>query len=113
MMVGLWWLVPGKVLTAEPNWPQWRGPDGSGVSPEKDLPIVWSETENIASKTRIPGRGHSSPIAWEKWVLLTTSLEGPVVPGAKAPIHYINGQVHPLQKPSTVKRGLRVRRLLA
>src|SRR5690349_9631415 len=23
------------------DWPQWRGPDGTGVSTEKNLPIIW------------------------------------------------------------------------
>ena len=34
------------------NWPQWRGPDGSGISNEKNLPAVWTPTTNI--KWKIP-----------------------------------------------------------
>jgi len=51
------------------NWPQWRGPAGQGVSAETDLPSEWSTTENVAWKTAIPGRGHSSPIVWGDRVL--------------------------------------------
>jgi len=79
------------------NWPQWRGPNGLGISTEKNLPTEWSETQNIQWKTPIPGRGHSSPIIWGQKIFLTTALEGPLVPGAKAVGHIRAGQVfiHP------------------
>ncbi|HIE93623.1 MAG TPA: hypothetical protein EYQ83_12430, partial [Acidobacteria bacterium] len=50
--------------TADPEhfWGQWRGPDASGVAPHGDPPTLWSETENIAWKVEIPGRGSASPI---------------------------------------------------
>ena len=73
--------------TMAPNWPQWRGPDGQGISPERDLPTQWSPTRNILWKTPIPGHGYSSPIVWGKRVFLTAAIEGPVVPGAKAVRH--------------------------
>jgi outer membrane protein assembly factor BamB len=69
------------------NWPQWRGPAGLGVSVEKNLPTEWSATKNINWKTPIDGRGHSSPIVWGNRVFVTTAIEGPVVPGAKAVKH--------------------------
>ena len=34
-----------------------------GIAPESDLPITWSESENVAWKTALPGYGSSSPIA--------------------------------------------------
>ena len=79
------------------NWPQWRGPDGSGISNEKNLPAEWSPTKNIKWKTAIAGRGHSSPIVWGKYVFLTTAVEGEAVSGAKAAKHLIDGKewVHP------------------
>ncbi len=79
------------------NWPQWRGPGGTGISPEKNFPLVWSATENVKWRASIPGRGHSSPIVWGDKVFLTTSIEGPVVPGAGAVIHYRGTEeyVHP------------------
>jgi len=79
------------------NWPQWRGPQSRGVSEEKNLPDEWGPDKNIIWKTAIPGRGHSSPIVWGNKIFLTTSIEGEVVPGAKAVSHVRNGQVwvHP------------------
>ena len=79
------------------NWPQWRGIANSGVSAEKDLPTEWSATENVAWKTALPGRGHSSPVVWGNHVFLTTAVEGSAVEGHKPPLHKIEGQVfrHP------------------
>jgi hypothetical protein len=57
------------------DWPQWRGPRGDGSSLEKNLPTHWSATENIAWKTEIPGKGHSSPIVVGDKVFVTTCLE--------------------------------------
>jgi len=79
------------------NWPQWRGPDGSGISTEKNLPSEWSPTKNIKWKTPIDGRSHSSPIVWGKMIFLTTAIEGAEVPGAKAAKHMLGDKefVHP------------------
>lgn len=85
------------LIGAGPNWPQWRGPDGQGVSTETSLPTTWSATNRIAWKTAIPGRGHSSPIVWGSRVFLTTAIEGDPVPGHAAAKHVIEGQpyIHP------------------
>ena len=79
------------------NWPQWRGPSGQGISTEKNLPSEWTPTKNIKWKAPIAGRGHSSPIVWGNKVFLTTAVEGPVVPGAKAVTHMDDGKeyLHP------------------
>jgi outer membrane protein assembly factor BamB len=79
------------------NWPQWRGPDGSGISNEKNLPAEWTPTRNIKWKTSIAGRGHSSPIVWGNKIFLTTAIEGEVVAGAKAVKHMNEGRefLHP------------------
>jgi outer membrane protein assembly factor BamB len=44
------------------DWPRFRGPDGSGVSDAKGLPVSWSDTENVAWKTALPGFGAGSAI---------------------------------------------------
>ncbi len=74
------------------NWSQWRGSDGSGVSSETGLPLEWNRDKNVLWKTPIPGRGHSSPVIWGDRIFLTTDLEGEVIPGAKAPIHFSEGK---------------------
>jgi outer membrane protein assembly factor BamB len=53
------------------DWTQFRGPGGLGVSAETDLPEKWSETENLAWRTELPGYGASSPIALGPHVYVT------------------------------------------
>lgn len=64
------------------NWPHWRGPLGSGVSPEQGLPVRWGPGENILWKAPLQGLGVSSPVVWEHKIFLTSQLGcGPVRPG--------------------------------
>lgn len=53
------------------DWPQFRGPNGSGVSAEKGLPIRWSAEENVRWKAELPGRGLSCPVVVGDRVYLT------------------------------------------
>jgi outer membrane protein assembly factor BamB len=66
-------LVAALVATgaAWADWPQWRGPDGSGVSNEKGLPLKWSATENVVWKAALPGPGSSSPVVVGGKIYLT------------------------------------------
>ena len=57
------------------DWPCWRGPRLDGTSLEAGVPLQWSKTENIAWKTAIPGKGHSSPIIWGDRVFVTSCVE--------------------------------------
>jgi outer membrane protein assembly factor BamB len=58
------------------NWPGWRGPDRNGVSHETGLPLMWSETENVAWKSPLPGLGVGGPIVWGDRIFVTDS-DGP------------------------------------
>ena len=57
-------------------WPQFRGPLGTGVAPEADPPVEWSDRDahNIRWKTELPGRGHSTPIVWGERVFVTAAI---------------------------------------
>jgi len=55
------------------QWPQFRGPDGDGVSKATALPIRWSETENVRWKTAVHGKGWSSPIVLGNRIWMTTA----------------------------------------
>ncbi len=57
------------------NWPQFRGPNGDGLSTAKGFSVTWSETNNVKWKTPIHGRAWSSPVIWENQVWLTTATE--------------------------------------
>jgi len=56
------------------NWPQWRGPLGTGVAPHANPPIEWSEGKNVRWKVELPGLGHSTPIVWDDRVFVTTAV---------------------------------------
>ena len=53
------------------NWPQWRGPAGTGVSRETSFPAEWSSKTNIAWKAPLRGLGVSTPIVWNDRVFVT------------------------------------------
>lgn len=58
---------------AHADWPDWRGPTADGRSDAADLPLHWSETENLVWKTGIHDAGYSTPVVWGKQVWLTTA----------------------------------------
>lgn len=60
------------------NWPQWRGPRLDGVSQEKQLPVKWSRTENVAWTLPLPARSGSTPIIWKDHVFLNVAAEGKI-----------------------------------
>jgi outer membrane protein assembly factor BamB len=57
------------------DWPAWRGADGLGHTPERNLPIRWSEHENVKWKAPLPDRGNSTPIVQGNKVFVTQALE--------------------------------------
>ena len=66
-------------------WPQWRGPEGQGhASLAHDLPVTWSETEHVAWKTPLPGRGWSSPVLDATHAWMTTAIESEATEADKA-----------------------------
>ena len=67
-------LAGEKELDARDQWPQWRGPLGTGVAPRGNPPVVWSEEKNVRWKIAIPGKGHSTPIIWGDRIFITTAV---------------------------------------
>ncbi len=67
-------------LVAEPvaaaNWPRFRGPNGTGLAADKDIPVKF-EDQNILWKVPLPGIGNCSPIVWnDRLFLQTSTLDG-------------------------------------
>src|SRR5216117_636207 len=61
------------MLLAASDWPQFRGPNASGVSGESRLPTEFGPDLNVVWKTALPP-GHSSPsIAGDK--IFLTAVE--------------------------------------
>ena len=61
------------LMRAAENWPQFRGPDGTGHSDARGLPLRWSETGSVIWKTAIHDRGWSSPVIYGKQIWLTSA----------------------------------------
>lgn len=103
VLVGLTWPAGAA------NWPRFRGPNGTGIAADKDIPVQWSEGNGILWKVPLPGLGNSSPIIWgdrmyvqsasadakERYLLCLNTADGHIiwkrsVPGAKATTHQKN-----------------------
>jgi outer membrane protein assembly factor BamB len=64
-------------VSASQDWPQFRGPLGTGVTTEVDLPLdLEPDSPNLVWKTRVPGNGTSSPIVSQGRIFLTTAYRG-------------------------------------
>jgi len=89
--------LAGLATASKAPWPQWRGPNGSGVCAETNVLLKWDAETGVRWRTPLPGRGHSSPVVANGRILLTADLEGEQVAGAKAVTHFIEGEVfkHP------------------
>lgn len=72
-LIGLF-LLAGALLLNAANWPAWRGPLGTGICEETNLPIRWSKNENIKWRVSLPERGNSTPIVWNDRVFLTQAI---------------------------------------
>jgi len=56
------------------NWPAWRGPHGTGVSKESNLPLHWDPTHHVRWRAALPERGNSTPIVWGGRVFVTQAM---------------------------------------
>jgi outer membrane protein assembly factor BamB len=61
-------------LTQAGDWPQFRGPAGSGVTDESQVPAEWAKDKNVRWKVAIPGVAWSSPVVWGERVFVTTAI---------------------------------------
>ena len=55
------------------NWPRFRGPNGSGIAGDKDVPVTFGTSENLIWKVPIPGVGNGSPIVWGKHIFVQSA----------------------------------------
>ena len=62
-------LLPLTRVGAE-DWPQFRGPNGTGVSVSTGLPEEFGPNKNVIWKTALPP-GHSSPVLTKNRIFVT------------------------------------------
>lgn len=65
------WLVLLPAASQTGDWPSWRGPTGQGVSPDENVPLTWSDTENVKWKIPLEHQGNSTPVIWGQRIFLT------------------------------------------
>jgi outer membrane protein assembly factor BamB len=63
------------LVAAAPNWPQFRGPNSSGVAESGKPPIEFGPGTNLLWKTEVPA-GFSSPCVWGDRIFLTAAEDG-------------------------------------
>jgi outer membrane protein assembly factor BamB len=56
------------------RWPAWRGNGGCGVAAGGSPPTHFSDTDGFRWKVAVPGRGNSSPVVWDDYVLLCSAI---------------------------------------
>jgi outer membrane protein assembly factor BamB len=78
-------LGTAAVVTAN-DWLGFRGTKGDGYSPDKNTPIKWTGTDNVAWRYKLPGPGSSSPIVVGDKVLVAC-YSG--LPDAKLMLHLL------------------------
>ena len=71
------------------QWPQFRGPFGSGIMDSTNLPDHWDieSGENIKWIRNIPGLGHSSPVIWNEKLFITTAISGSGIDSLKVGLY--------------------------
>src|SRR5579885_2937069 len=69
LLLGLGLLAALGLPAGAANWPRFRGPNGTGVADDKNIPAEWTEKDYLW-KVALPGVGNSSPIVWGDRVFL-------------------------------------------
>jgi outer membrane protein assembly factor BamB len=91
-------LAARAIASAEPVWPQFRGPDANPVGGEARLEEIWGKTKNVEWVAEVPGLGWSSPIVAGERVFVTTAVtEGKSKP-PQIGTEYSNEYVAELEK---------------
>jgi len=69
-------LLLAAVVARAGDWPQFRGPSGSGVGDGAKPPVRWDAVKgtNVVWKTAIPGLSVSSPVVWGDRVFIATAI---------------------------------------
>lgn len=68
-------LIASVEFASGADWPQWRGPEGNGISRESGLPVQWSESSGVVWKCELPPWGTSTPAIWGQAIFLTSHVD--------------------------------------
>ena len=56
------------------EWTRFRGPNGTGVSPARGLPVSWTE-KDFRWRVPLAGQNHGQPVIWGDRIFLPSALE--------------------------------------
>lgn len=82
------------------DWPQFRGPDGTGTAADAAIPLEWSESKHVAWKVKLPGSGWSQPVVIGNRVFVTAAISDPPL----RPKDFTAGVKDPSSIPGLTKR---------
>ncbi len=70
-------LLGSNLFAGEPvqDWPAFRGPWGNGQTHSSQLPLHWSEADNVRWKTPIPHEGWSTPVVMDGQVWVSSATK--------------------------------------
>ena len=61
------------VIAQSPNWTHFRGSGLDGIANVNSVPVEFNDTTNVKWKTKISGKGWSSPVVYGNQVWITTA----------------------------------------
>ncbi|MBX3425134.1 MAG: PQQ-like beta-propeller repeat protein [Pirellulales bacterium] len=68
-------LATSRAAVAD-NWPNWRGPSGTGTVATAVGPIEFGAPDSLAWTVDLPGLGASTPAVWGDAIVLTCAIDG-------------------------------------
>ena len=68
-------ILAGTTLSSAADWSNWRGPNYDGASPEKNLPAMFSRSNNVVWNAPLPGPSGSTPIISGDHVFVASTAE--------------------------------------
>lgn len=75
LWVGGWFVTCAVPVTATAQeWTRFRGPNGSGISDARSIPVTFTE-KDYRWTADLPGKGISSPVIWNDKVFVTSADE--------------------------------------
>ena len=78
-------------IAAQSSVTRFRGPNGQGRYEQVDTPIQWNE-QDVIWDISLPGIGHSSPVAWND-IIFVTSADDEKSTGSLFAVHFDNGNL--------------------
>ena len=66
--------IASRSFGSDSNWPQWRGPAGSGKTSATDVLTQWGPDQNVKWRIDLPEAGNSTPVVWGERIFLTLPL---------------------------------------